>query len=136
MSPSVGAALWRETPADGVTIDGHYLPPGCDVGVGIYSIHHNSKYYRNPFTYDPDRWLQTDGDCYPVNDAFTPFSRGPRSCIGKGLAMVELMLTFACVLWSLDFKAAGIIDPDKEFPLHDHVTCAKDGPVLHFRKRS
>lgn len=125
-------------------IDGHFFPPGVDVGVGIYSIHHNPLYYPDPFVYNPERWLL---DSMEVNEvlkesarsAFSPFSKGPRSCVGKGLAMVELMLTFACVLWSLDLKSVedGIVSgmDVPEFQLRDHVTSAKDGPLVRFRKR-
>ncbi|KAH6714875.1 cytochrome P450, partial [Leptodontidium sp. MPI-SDFR-AT-0119] len=143
ISPSVGSALWREVQAGGETIDGHFFPPGVDVGVGIYSIHHNDLYHSNPLVYSPGRWLQSTTQCEEnskgsAQDAFCPFSKGPRSCVGKGVAMVELMLTFACVLWALDLKSsAGETDGTSvpEFRLRDHVTSAKDGPLVQFRSR-
>lgn len=144
ISPSVGSALWREIVQDGAVIDGHFFQPGIDVGVGIYSIHHNPLYYPDPFVYRPERWLTNPlTESEPLRDfardAFSPFSKGPRSCVGKGLAMVELMLTFACVLWSLDWEFVNDKSEDfsqlPEFKLQDHVTSAKNGPVLRFRQR-
>lgn len=38
-------------------VDGHYVATGCDVGTSIYSIHHNRNYFHEPFTFNPDRWL-------------------------------------------------------------------------------
>lgn len=82
--------------------------------------------------------------------AFNPFSVGPRSCIGKGLAMAEIMFIMASVLVQFDFRRAdgpqgerGGGLPSREFGRHrrdefqmiDHVICAKEGPVLQFRRR-
>jgi hypothetical protein len=79
--------------------------------------------------------------------AYNPFSVGPRSCMGKGVALVEMMATFAVVLFRMDFKMA---DTDtaggkpgsvygrhrtSEYQLRDHITSAKEGPSLRFRPR-
>ena len=149
MSPSVGQSLSREVPSGGAIVDGEFIPEGCDVGVPIYSIQHKEAYFPDPFNYNPDRWLaikdSTTQQAMDQNTAFNPFSVGPRSCIGKGVALVEMMLTMAVVLHRLDFKLAsgdraggrpgaeyGRHRSD-EFQLRDHVTAAKEGPVLRFR---
>ncbi|OCL09020.1 cytochrome P450 [Glonium stellatum] len=149
MSPSVGQSLSREVPSGGAVVDGEFIPAGCDVGVPIYSIQHKEEYFPDPFNYNPDRWLAVkDSITQQVidqNTAFNPFSTGPRSCIGKGVALVEMMLTMAVVLYRLDFKlasgdrAAGRPGAEygrhrsDEFQLRDHVTAAKEGPLLRFR---
>jgi cytochrome P450 len=164
ISPSAGSALWREVLEGGLNVDGLILPAGCEVGVGIYSIHHNRAYYPHPFNYRPERWLPGEGDhvmqdeLKAAHDAYSPFSVGPRACIGKSLALMELMLTMAHVLYAFDFKAANghgtsvgydavaADDPalphsqttkhiDDEFQLRDHITASKEGPILRFRRR-
>ncbi|PGH20061.1 hypothetical protein AJ80_03711 [Polytolypa hystricis UAMH7299] len=155
MSPPAGSALWREVCADGVTIDGHSMPKGYDVGTCIYAIHHNEAYYPEPFAYLPERWLQegtSDGKSEAVvlaRSAFSPFSIGPRSCLGKGLANTELMLTMAFILSKFDFRIApgaeevggGKSDGEygrhreKEYQMRDHITMVKDGPILQFSRR-
>ena len=157
MAPPVSSSPFREVEDGGITVDGYYLPGGCDVGTGIYAIHHNSAYYPDPFVFDPERWLVDGGHCGRSKDevdrahsAFTPFSKGPRSCIGKGLAVMELMSILATLLFIFEFKvadgeegklgagiegAAGGRDRVKEYQLYDHVTAAKEGPVLQFRRR-
>lgn len=152
MSPSVGSSLAREVQEGGAVVDGEYIPAGCDVGVPIYSIQHHPAYFSDPFTFSPERWLvgeqgSTKDSVALASSAYTPFSMGPRGCIGKGMALTEMMLTMATVLWTLDFKMAigdsaggdanaawGRHRPN-EFQLKDHVTAARDGPVLHFRQR-
>jgi len=156
MSPPIGSSPFHEVDAGGITVDGEKLPAGCDVGTGIYSIHHNPKYYPEPFVYSPGRWLvseeySTQEAVELARSAFTPFSIGPRACIEKGLPMMELMSVLAGILCRFDYKVAngteGIIgegrpgakmgrEKAKEFQLYDHVTAAKKGPVLQFRPRS
>ena len=151
MSPSVGQTLAREVPAGGAMVDGDFIPGGYDVGVPIYSIHHKEDVFADPFNYNPERWLiEKDMDNKQVSDMYTaynPFSVGPRSCMGKGVALVEMMATFAVVMFRLDFKMA---DGDtaggkpgkeygrhrtNEYQLRDHITSAKEGPILRFRPR-
>ncbi|EPS29076.1 hypothetical protein PDE_04025 [Penicillium oxalicum 114-2] len=132
MSPPAGSALWREVEAGGITVNGRFVPEGYDVGVGIYAVHHNPTVYPQPFRFDPDRWLVDD--THDVRSAFMPFSLGTRSCIGKGLAQMEALLTLANIIWRYDFRAVpgGAVQP--EYKLKDHVTGAKTGPVLQYRR--
>jgi cytochrome P450 len=171
LSPPAGSSLWREVCADGVIIDGFALPAGTEVGTCIHAIHHNPAYYPAPFEYRPERWLSptvknevqeavTEGEAPKANvdsddvlkakSAFNPFSIGPRGCIGKGLANVELMLLMATIICRFDFRTAEGEDRRvgeggagcgvgrervQEFQLFDHVTAAKDGPMVEFRER-
>ncbi|OGE55733.1 hypothetical protein PENARI_c004G05578 [Penicillium arizonense] len=155
LSPSAASSLWREVTDTGAEVDGEFLPPGVDVGTCIYSIHHNPVYYPQPFTFCPERWIakqaqliQSDVDL--ARSAFNPFSIGPRSCIGKGLAYVELHLVLSHVLWAFDLQLApgelghvgeghedGPIGRQRvnEFQIFDHLTAAKMGPFLEFKPR-
>lgn len=146
MSPPVGSALWREVCDGGQIIDSQYFPSGVDIGVGIYSIHHDARYFQEPFKYQPERWLvgqvgSTKESVGRARGAFYPFSLGPRSCVGKGLANHELMLTLARILRDFEFSTAdsksfGVEkegEGSEEFRLWDHVTSAKKGPLLQFR---
>lgn len=153
LSPSVGGLLPREVLAGGMTIDGERIPAGTVVGTPHYTIHHNPNYYPDPFVYSPERWIAgeqfTAQDISLAQSAFCPFSIGPRGCIGKGLAYIEMSITLARVLWLYDLrKAQEVDDPGEgkegaewgrhrrgEFQLVDTFTSLKDGPVVEFRKR-
>ncbi|KAL3427036.1 fatty acid synthase alpha subunit reductase [Phlyctema vagabunda] len=140
MSPPAGGVLWREVQSGGASIDGHFMPEGVDVGTGIYSIHHNPEYYPNPLSYRPERWLKVNPRDAGIQP-YCPFSIGPRSCIGKSLALMEVMLTIAVILLQFDVQDAeeghnsftDIHEVSAEFRLRDHITGAKDGPSLRFR---
>ncbi|KAJ6134372.1 Cytochrome P450 E-class group I [Penicillium sp. IBT 18751x] len=149
MSPPAGSSLWREVIQDGVVIDGHVIPRGYDVGTCIYAIQHNATYFPEPFEYRPDRWLDEPEKVQIARSAYTPFSIGPRSCLGKGLALTELTLTMAYLLSKYDFRLASGTEEvgggsvsqgigrhhQKEYQLHDHVTAAKNGPIVQLRVR-
>jgi cytochrome P450 len=162
LSPSVGGLLPREVLTGGMTIDGESVPAGTVVGVPHYAIHHNPDYYPEPFDFVPERWIigstlgntkegpkVTEDDVVRAQSAFCPFSVGPRGCIGKGLAYVEMTTTLARVLFMYDLRrAVGVTDPGEgkegaewgrhrpgEFQLVDTFTSLKNGPMVEFRKR-
>lgn len=151
------------------------VPAGTVVGVSHYAIHHNADYFDEPFRYLPERWIVGakvepassswssssswgDGAAVEVSEAdvaraqaaFCPFSVGPRGCIGKGLAYVEMTITLARLLWLYDVRrAVGVVDPAEggkkgaewgrdradEMQLMDTFTSWKEGVMVDFRKR-
>lgn len=136
MSPPAGSSLSREILNGGATVDGQALPAGTEAGVPIYAIHHNEKYFPQPFRYRPERWLHdevsaTGPSATDARAAFCPFSVGTRSCVGKGMAMIELSLTVAYAMYTLDFTLTSENNSLKgwglrgEFPLADHITGSK-----------
>lgn len=156
LSPSVGGLLPREVLAGGMTIDGERVPAGTIVGTPHYAIHHNPAYYPEPFAYRPERWIADkegggvgEAEVALAQSAFCPFSIGPRGCIGKGLAYVEMSITLARVLFLYDVRrAVGVVDPGEgkpgaewgrekvgEFQLVDTFTSLKNGPMVEFRRR-
>lgn len=155
LAPPAPGALWREVISDGVVIDGQRIPIGCDVGTAIYAIHHHPDYFPDPFVFQPERWLAISSadDAALLSHtqrAFAPFSLGPRSCVARGLAISELMLTMATLLSRFDMRlvedSARVVGSGRpggsygrhranEFQLFDHIAAAKDGPLIQFRER-
>lgn len=161
MSPPIGGTLWREvvpeTEKQLLIVDGHVIPPDTLVGVNIYSLHHNEKYFPDPFRFNPDRWLASPltGDeqddaaiTSEMHQAFTPFSVGIRSCAGKAMAYLEASLVIAKVLWHFDFEQVPGAQGDigaiyrnttfgtrVEFKTLDAITSRHDGPYLKFVPR-
>lgn len=157
MSPPIGSPPWREVGSGGEVIAGLAIPQGCSVGTGVYSMHHNDKYFDNPHEFMPERWLN---DSHPkrsggkaCNPAFMPFSTGPRSCIGRSLVRAEVSLTAAILLWRYDLRASpgtghglgggqAVRRKEKvarenpgEFQLVDRVVGHPEGPIVEFRRR-
>ncbi|RFU24554.1 hypothetical protein B7463_g11785, partial [Scytalidium lignicola] len=145
MSPSVVTVLWREVLEGGAKIDGKLIPAGVDVGTSVYSIHHNHKYFPDPFQFRPERWLPDENPLGAsgvelARAAHNPFSFGPRSCIGKGMALHEILLTIPMILWQFDFEAVdspGMVkgSSPEEFVLGDHISSSKGEVGVRFRIR-
>ncbi|KAK1760308.1 Isotrichodermin C-15 hydroxylase [Echria macrotheca] len=153
LSPSVGGLLPREVLPGGIVVDGERIPAGMVIGTPHYTIHHNPAYYPEPFMYAPERWIPrerfTEHDVALAQSAFCPFSIGPRGCIGKGLAYIEMTITLARILFLYDVRRAqGVEDPGEgkvgaewgrhrpsEFQLVDTFTSLKSGPMVEFRRR-
>jgi cytochrome P450 len=57
LSPPAPGCFWRETTGPGAFIDGVFVPPNYDVGVGIYALHHNPLYFSDPYAFRPERFL-------------------------------------------------------------------------------
>ena len=155
MSPPTSGSPWREVEDGGAVIAGDCIPAGYDVGCCLYAVHHNEDYFPDSYTFSPERWLQ--GESTVSNEwralaikSFKPFSLGPRSCAGRSMALLELSLTIAKLLWSLDFRRAegasgelGEGKPEatngrhrpKEYQLTTHIASSGTGPRLEFRPR-
>ncbi|KAI0884179.1 cytochrome P450 [Annulohypoxylon maeteangense] len=144
MSPPIPGTLWREPQIDSkqrpVIVDGHVIPPGTQIGVNIYSLHHNEKYFPDAFKFQPERWLE--GSKNASHEAMTPFSIGPRGCAGKALSYLEISLVLAKVFWYFDFETAsgdikekGLKISENEFPTYDNFSLQHDGPHLVYRPR-
>lgn len=129
-----------------------YLPAGTVVAVPTYALHHSEDHFYRAFVYDPSRWLlcgskgteQGEGVSAEVlsrqRQAFAPFSMGPRACIGRNVAILELELTISRALWLYDIRLAPGTEQlgvgyQGEYKIKDHFAVGKEGPVLQFRMR-
>lgn len=68
--------------------------PGQQVDIPVYAIHHDEKFYPNPFQFDPERFMPHNRDKL-VPYTYLPFGGGPRNCIGMRFSLLESKLTLA-----------------------------------------
>lgn len=81
--PPIPMSLPRYIPAEGRTLDGFWLPGNTVVSCQAWSVHRlNSDVFPEPQKFDPDRWLDADGDTERRRLLFA-FSNGGRGCVGK-----------------------------------------------------
>ncbi|KAF2195494.1 putative cytochrome P450 [Zopfia rhizophila CBS 207.26] len=69
----------------------YYIPPGIPISMTIRDMHYNATYFPSPRNFNPERWLDPDLKS-KSEKVFAPFGRGSRSCVGKNLAMAELLM--------------------------------------------
>lgn len=99
--PPVPAGPPRSVPPGGDTVDGIWIPGGATVSVGQWSSCHDPANFRNPDEFLPERWIDPSYDT-DVKKALQPFSVGPRNCIGRNLAYMEMRIMIARLFWNFD----------------------------------
>ncbi|EEH22863.2 hypothetical protein PABG_05074 [Paracoccidioides brasiliensis Pb03] len=66
-------------------------------------IHYNPEIFPSPGDFQPERFTTQ----IVPKDAWRPFERGLRGCIGQDLAMMEMRMVLLIVLRSFDFETLG-----------------------------
>lgn len=59
---------------------GKTIPAGTNIGIAIYVLHRDERFFPDPLKFKPERFLDEDKK-HPY--CFVPFSAGSRNCIGK-----------------------------------------------------
>jgi len=67
-------------------------PPSSLVLISLWGMHRDPDFFPAPEEFIPERWLGASGRGIEPNDAFLPFGLGPRICIGRRFAMIEIMV--------------------------------------------
>lgn len=75
---------------------GYVIPRGSLIFLSQYVVHHDARYYPEPFRFDPERWTPEARESRPAF-AYFPFGGGPRRCIGEGFAWMEGVLLLATI---------------------------------------
>ena len=92
--PVWGYARRSEEPED---FGGHVLPARAYVGIIPYALHRHPDFWQDPERFDPDRFQPHRGEGrHPYS--YLPFAAGPRTCIGAGMAMLEIQLVLAQIV--------------------------------------
>jgi cytochrome P450 len=82
--------------ATDVEIGGWHAPAGSLVAVSPLLMHHDARWFPEPETFDPGRWLDARKDAVPRH-AYLPFGTGPRSCVGEQFAWAEAVTALAVI---------------------------------------
>ncbi|KAK7978388.1 hypothetical protein PG988_005878 [Apiospora saccharicola] len=72
------------------------------------AVQRAEEYWPSPNAFLPDRWLVEPGhELHPRHqEAYRPFEKGPRNCIGQELALLEVKIILAMILREFDFADA------------------------------
>nr|XP_023912621.1 cytochrome P450 86A8-like [Quercus suber]POF10233.1 cytochrome p450 86a8 [Quercus suber] len=87
--------------SDDVLPDGTFVPAGSSVTYSIYATGRmRSTWGEDCLEFRPERWLSSDGKKFVMHDSyrFVAFNAGPRICLGKDLAYLQMKSVAASVL--------------------------------------
>lgn len=103
MPPTPGS-MPRVTPPRGCVIEEKFVPGNTVVGVTQLAASHLPSNFRRPEEFIPERWTGTEEFEDDDRGAVKPFSFGPRNCIAQALALTELKLILAKMVWNFDME--------------------------------
>ncbi|MDT7546600.1 MAG: hypothetical protein QOE99_2710 [Actinomycetota bacterium] len=119
--------LEREV-AEDIELDGWTIPAGSVVLASQFALHRDPRFWKDPTSFLPERWLTADGafsDDAPgqPRGSWFPFGAGTRQCVGESFAWTEAVL----VLATLVPRWAPVTEPTWRERLHAAVTLRPHG---------
>lgn len=109
-------AAWiigRKLKADEI-FEGYLLKSGAQLQTGIIALHRNPKYWSDPDSFKPERFLGENAEP-AVKQAFMPFGAGPRKCIGSVFAMLEMQTAIYAILKDYRLSRVAGAEPKVEY---------------------
>lgn len=100
-------------------IAGYEIRAGSIVLVAPWTLHRDPRFWEEPLRFRPRRFSEERPDAL----AFMPFGAGPRMCIGKGFAMMELELVLARILEEVEVISLA----PRDLPLEPTITLRPKG---------
>ncbi|HSC87723.1 MAG TPA: cytochrome P450, partial [Polyangiaceae bacterium] len=116
---AVGRVAERSFSLAGATIQ-----PGMVLVAVPWVVHHDERYYPEPDTFRPERFLNGAAEQLPKG-AYLPFGAGPRTCIGNHFAELEMQLVLVTALQRYRFE---LVDA-APLRLSPSVTLRPAGPI-------
>ncbi|KAF8890450.1 benzoate para-hydroxylase [Infundibulicybe gibba] len=86
--------LHRSVPEGGAICMGRYFPPGTEMSVPAWTLQHDPSIWGDPEHFRPERWLESRD----LKSYLLAFGKGPRACLGRNLAYMEMRLVLSTVL--------------------------------------
>ena len=78
-------------------IGGYAIPKGMHLRISPYTLHRNPAFWPDPDRFDPDRF-SPEREKEQTAFSYLPFGGGPRLCVGRSFAMMEMVLITVKVL--------------------------------------
>ncbi|KAF2180296.1 cytochrome P450 oxidoreductase [Zopfia rhizophila CBS 207.26] len=135
LHPSVGLLMERHVPAEGVTMNGRFIPGGTIVGINPWVTNRDETLFPNPDDFDPERWLTVDDVQLRQMDNVIElnFGGGARKCIGRNISMIEMHKVVPQLLRQFTVE---LTHPEKEWTTCNHWFVQQSGLICNVTRRS
>ncbi|KAI1336646.1 cytochrome P450 [Xylariaceae sp. FL0016] len=109
LNPPATNLFARVAPPQGKAVGGVFVPGGAEITANAYVVHRDPRLYApDPEAFRPERWLEpgAEGEMDGANFAF---GIGPRTCLGKEVAYMEMWKLLPEIVRNFDMRllAAG-----------------------------
>jgi cytochrome P450 len=123
----IAVAQMRTATRDFV-FEGHLIREGELMYVATSVPHFMHEFYPEPEKFDVDRYAKPRSE-HMQSGAYSPYGRGPHTCLGKSLAEVQIALSMARLFYMLDMS---LESPDYVLKTKNAPT---PGPAMDFKVR-
>ncbi|NGY05172.1 cytochrome P450 [Solimonas terrae] len=108
--------------------EGHQIHEGEMIYVGTSVPHFMGEYWPHPEKFDIDRYAKPRAE-HMQPGVYSPYGRGPHTCLGKSLAEIQIALSMARLFYKLDLE---LETPNYKLKTK---TAPTPGPAMDFKVR-
>ncbi|XP_057811099.1 alkane hydroxylase MAH1-like [Salvia miltiorrhiza] len=129
-------ALQHRAPARSDTLpSGHRLRGGGKLIISFYSVGRMASVWgEGCFEFKPERWISESGKIkHEASYKFPAFNAGPRSCVGKEMALVQMKMVAAAILYGYEVR---VVEGHRVAPRDSIILQARDGLKVLLSKRN
>ncbi|GAB1737231.1 hypothetical protein NU219Hw_g1162t1 [Hortaea werneckii] len=144
LSPPVVHGPPRRVQSGGIVVDGEYFAEGTVLSTPTYTLHRSGQNFEAPDDFRPGRWMTEGEGLKRARQAYQPFHIGAYSCVGWRLAMMELQVSLARLLFTYDLHLPADAPCCNKTPrgkrcqleMKGWMTSHVDGPQVQFRRHT
>ncbi|KAI1381694.1 benzoate 4-monooxygenase cytochrome P450 [Hypoxylon crocopeplum] len=129
--PPVAFGVPRVVLDGGDIVDGYYLPGGTTVSTHALAACLSPTNFQDPLSFRPERWISPGAN--DILESSQPWLLGPRGCIGRNLAWLNLRTTIAKLIWVYDLE---LVDPTIDFHRDSQYFTLWKKPALMVRSKN
>ncbi|KZV56306.1 hypothetical protein F511_00303 [Dorcoceras hygrometricum] len=129
-------ALEHKSPSnDDVLPSGHHLRKNTKLIISFYSVGRLEKVWgKDCLEFKPERWISESGRIkHEPSYNFPAFNVGPRTCVGKEMAFIQMKIVAAAVIYHYRVE---LVDGHPVAPLDSVILQAKHGLMVTLSKRT
>ena len=125
----------RTSVREDILPSGHRIRPNTPIMVSLYAMGRMEEIWgEDCMQYKPERWISEKGGLIFVPSyKFTAFSGGPRSCLGKALAFIQLKTLATSIIWNYHVE---MVAGHSVYPSVSAILNMKHGLKVRITKRS
>ena len=128
LCPSVPITV-KTTLNNDVLPTGQLIKKGDLVAFSPYVLNRNEQLYPNPESFIPERWATINPNAFQ----YPTFNAGPRLCLGKDMAILEMKILMSIILQSYRFTLKPNHHPVRYNP--SLTMPVKNGLLIHLETR-
>ncbi|XP_050523282.1 cytochrome P450 4C1-like isoform X1 [Daktulosphaira vitifoliae] len=118
-----------------ISVGGYLLPAGSILLICIGNLHKSHLYYKDPEKFNPDNF--SPDECLSRHpNSFMPFGLGPRNCVGKRFAMIQMKVIISTLIRNYHFHFSEKYSKPEDFKATYSITQTFDeGCYVKFKQR-